>query len=179
MKAFPSYASSLVITVLLFIGCGPTGRFLQSSDYQKSDEIKKIWLTVVGSEHTTQCFNYLQRYLTDTLSRHGFAVDGSYYCCRDKSTDMSSVFKELVPDTLSDDHILTVVITKDVIGYGATSSRELVVTLYSVNDRKMEWNGKVTVSFDWFISDDNYRNVATKISAIIMKELMSKGIVST
>jgi len=70
-----------------------------------------------------------------------------------------------------------VAITKEVIGYGTTSSREVGLSLFNTQNRKTDWSGQAKVNFDWFISDGNYRNVAQKINDLIIKELKKKAII--
>jgi hypothetical protein len=171
---FSSLISALII--LVAVGCGPRGRFLQSSEYNKMDDLNKVYLAVVGSEKTNQCFRYLMNYLDDSLSQRGLIIERNFYCCRNEDTDMKQVMSELIPSDVSADHILAVVITRDVVGYGATSSRQLVVNLYNTKYRELNWSGKVNINFEWFISDKNYEDVAKKINQLIIDELTKKGI---
>jgi hypothetical protein len=47
--------------------------------------------------------------------------------------------------------------------------------LYGEHGSEQLWDGKLSTSFDWFISDDNYRAVANKMLKATLKELREKG----
>lgn len=172
--------TALIIYCLLaiaFSGCSPRGKFLRSSEYQKAQPVEKIYVTVIASKDTKACFDYLEDFLKDSLIKHGLSVDSKYYCCRDKKTDVKQVINDMIPPGTDADHILTVMITKDVVGYGTTSSREVAIDLLDTKTSIISWSGKLSVDFEWFISDEDYRNVASKINKLIINELVKKEII--
>jgi hypothetical protein len=163
--------------IIPFISCGPSGKVLSSEAYQGKGKVGDVYLAVIGGEETKQCFDYLENFLKDSLIARGLASESKYYCCRDKNTDVNAVLHEMVPSDLNRDHLLSVVIAKEVVGYGASSSREVLITLFNLRQNKMEWSGNVRVDFSWFISDKNYQQVAAKINKLILEELTKKEII--
>ncbi|PIB35916.1 hypothetical protein BFP72_11190 [Reichenbachiella sp. 5M10] len=160
----------------LMTSCGPRAHFKSSSSYQPTNNIEELYLIVVGDEKTKAAYGYLTDNLKDSLSSY-VSVDSKYHCCRDENTDMNVLFSSLRPSSPETDHVLTVVTTKVIVGYGTTSSRELGVALFDIRSQKMVWQGTISASFEWFISDENYRAVAKTLANKIMKELHEKNII--
>jgi hypothetical protein len=166
-----------LLSLITLVSCSPRGKFVLSADYQNAEPLGRVFVPVIGSKETNRCFDYLEDYLKDSLTGHGLSIESKFYCCRDKHTDIGQLVSEMMPTNLHADHILTVAVTKDVVGYGTTSSRELVIVLFDTKDMKMTWQGKMKIDFDWFVSDENYRTVAKKINDLIISELIKKAII--
>ena len=159
--------------------CTLKSKFSKSDDYQGSSRLSELHLVVVGDESTKKAMSYVNDFLTDSLAKKNIKLTKTYHCCRDKETDMSLLFPKLLPTDYRPEHVLAVVIAKTVVGYGATSSREIDIHLFNTSLQKRTWGGRVEVHMSWFVSDDDYRKVAKSLTKTIMAELKKKGIVST
>ncbi len=168
--------TKLLIALLVLTGCGPVAKFKNSTNYNEQVKPRNVYVFVVGDKDTKNCLNYYEGFLLDSLKSNHVDTDGTYYCCRDKNTKIGDVIRENLPKDNNYTHILTVVITKTVVGYGNTSSRELELNLFNTADQKKIWKGSLTVSMSWFISDDNYREVARKLNNSTIKEFKNQGI---
>lgn len=157
--------------------CVLNSKFIQSADYQTSSKVSDLHLAVLGDKDTKEAMDYLSKFLTDSLTKIGIHTTPIYHCCRDKDTDVNSLILEMLPTDYKPNHILTVVITKTIVGYGTTSSREVQLDLFNTSAQKRTWTGKVSVSMSWFRSDQDYRNVARILTKTIMAELRKKKIV--
>jgi hypothetical protein len=166
----------LLIPLLLLTSCGPVSKFKNSTSYTEQLKPRNIFVIVVADKDTKNCLNYYQGFLIDSLKRNHVETNGTYYCCRDKNTKISDVIRENLPMDNNFTHILAVVITKTIVGYGNTSSRELELDLFSTADQKKIWKGSLAVSMSWFISEDNYREVARKLNETTIKEFKNQGI---
>ncbi len=89
---------------------------------------------------------------------------------------MNSLFPELMPTDYRPTHVLSLVISKVVLGYGTTSSRDIQLDLFNTSMRKRTWTGTVKVDMSWFRSDQDHRNVAQNLTKTIMAELRKKRI---
>jgi hypothetical protein len=156
--------------------CVLNSKFTQSGDYQANTKISDLHLVVVGDKETKEAMDYLSQFLTDSLTKNNVKTTKIYHCCRDKDTDLNSLITKMVPTDYKPDYILTVVISKVIVGYGTTSSREIQLDLFNASFQKRTWTGKVTVNMSWFISDQDYRNVAGSLTKAIMRELKKKKI---
>lgn len=165
-----------LIVPFFFTSC-LTSEFLESSSFSAKEKVKDLYVIVVGDKTTNQCLEYYKSYTIDSLKAKSINVDGEYFCCRDKDTDMNQTISQLANKNRTSSNILTIVITKVVVGYGTTSSRELQLDLFDVANKKKVWSGKVRVDMSWFISDQNYRDVALKINKVTIQELTKKGII--
>jgi len=158
-------------------GCVLSSKFTQSGDYQANTKVSGLHLAVVGDKDTKEAMDYLGQFLTDSLTKKNIKTTKKYHCCRDKDTDLNSLIPKMLPTDYKPDHILTVVISKVIVGYGTTSSREVQLDLFNTSFQKRIWTGKVTVNMSWFVSDQDYRNVAGSLTKTIMTELKKKKIV--
>ena len=166
----------LWIFIIVLISACTHVHFMSSSLYQKKNDINNIYLIVIGDEKTRSAYNYVTENLEDSLKSY-VNIEAKYHCCRDGRTDMKELLSSLNPSSEYTDHVLTVVTTKVVIGYGTDSSRELEIYLFDSSIQKMVWYGEVLASMDFFVSDDHYRALAGKLSSKIMEELHLKGII--
>ena len=166
------------ITLLTFSlsSCVLNSEFTHSGDYQKNTELSDLHLIVVGDKNTTDAMNYLGEFLTDSLLKSNIKTTKLYHCCRDKDTDMNSLIPKLLPNDYKPNSILTVVISKVVVGAGTESSREVQLDLFDAGLQKRTWTGRVKVNMSWFVSDKNYRDVARTLTSSIMEELKKKKI---
>ncbi|MGN6196738.1 MAG: hypothetical protein ACTHOB_17495 [Ginsengibacter sp.] len=67
-------------------------------------------------------------------------------------------------------------VSKNIKGYGAPSTRELQLDLFDGPTKQKSWDGKLSDTFSWFVSDDDYRKVATKFTVATLRELRSRNI---
>jgi len=88
-----------------FFSCSPRGKFFQSSGYESTQQVEKLYLAVIGSDETNECFDYLEDYLKDSLTSHGVTVESKYYCCRGKNTDVTQVGNDMIPAGPTASHI--------------------------------------------------------------------------
>ena len=89
---------------------------------------------------------------------------------------MVDIINSSLPSTKYYENILIIVVSKTIIGHGTSSTRELQLDLFDDTTKKKTWDGKLSDTFSWFVSDDNYRKVATKFTMATLKELRSKSI---
>ena len=160
----------------LLTGC-LTAKFNKSGDYTGTEKPKSLYVIVAGDEQTEACLNYYKEDMIDSINHHHITATGEYECCVNEKTNLNDYMNNLLTKAQDHPYILTAVITKVIIGYGTSSSRTLQLNLFDIQQRKSVWSGKLTTDFSWFINDQNYRNVAQKISATTIKELKLKGII--
>ena len=176
METFKRYVP--ILFVALFYGCGgfQTATFTKSADYSGGDKPKSVYLIVVSDKNTNTALHYYKLDLVDSLKKYGIDANGSFYCCRDEKTDMSKVIQQNLPVEKNYQTLLIIAITKTVVGHGTSSAREFELTLFDNDEQKKTWSGSLKSTFDWFISDDNYRAVASKLTVSTLMELKKKGI---
>lgn len=158
-------------------GCILNSKFSRSEDYQENTKVSDLHLIVIGDKETKEAMSYLNQFLKDSLIKNNIKTTETYYCCRDKDTNMNSLIPKLLPPNYKPEHILAAGISKVTVGYGTTSSRDIQLDLVNTTSQKRTWAGKVTVNMSWFRSDRDYRNVARSLTKTIMKELKKKKIV--
>jgi len=156
-------------------GCGyQTATFTKSADYSGSGKLKNVYLIVVSDKNTNSAMNYYKQQLVDSLKSYGADANGTFYCCRNEKTDIAEVLKQNLPEKYYE-HILVIAITKTVVGHGTSSAREFDLTLFDNEKQGKTWNGSLKSTFDWFVSDENYRAVANKLTTATLAELKKKG----
>lgn len=166
----------LILAVALG-GCNfQSAKFTTKTNYTGTERLKNVYVIVVSDKNTNNCMHYYQTFLVDSLKSYNINADGAFYCCRDKYSDMNAILNSELPQNKDYQNVLTVVITKTVVGAGTTSSRELQLDLLGEHGKEKLWNGKLSISFDWFISDENYRSVARKMLNATLKELKEESI---
>jgi hypothetical protein len=166
-----------IAVLLLLLSCGVQTKFEKSTTYTDTQSPSSLFLIVVGDADNAKCLDYYKQYLTDTLKAKKIKADGfSDYRVTKKNTDLTFV-NDLIEAHKDRPYILTAVVTKSIVGYGASSSRTLKLALINTDDRKVTWSGQLTANFSWYISDADYRNVARQLCLQTITELQSKGIV--
>ena len=166
---------SLFLMVALS-GCAfQSAKFLTKTEYRGTEKLKSVFVIVVSDKNTKDCMRYYQTFLVDSLKSYNINAEGAFYCCRDKNSDVNAIINSLLPTNKNFQNILTVVITKTIVGRGASSTRELQLDLFGVGGSERLWDGKLSTTFDWFISDENYIAVANKVTKTTLKELKEKG----
>lgn len=171
---------SFILFALLAFGlnsCVLSSGFLQSSNYLEARKVTDLHLAVIGDKDTKEAMNYVSQFLADSLIRNKIKTSKTYSCCRDKDTDMNAFISNMLPADHKPDNILTVAVSKVIVGYGTTSSREFQVDLFNTTSQSHTWNGSVSVNMSWFVSDQNYRDFAKTLTMAIMAELRKKKIV--
>lgn len=170
--------SVIMLLMATLSGCNlQNAKFLTKNNYSGAGKLKNLYVIVVSDENTKDCMRYYQNFLTDSLKSYNVATEGTYHCCVDKKTNLNDVIYPLLPKNSTYEYALVVVVTKTVVGYGATSTRELQLDLIGQNEKEKLWSGKLSINFDWFISDENYRVVAKKMNTATVKELKAKEII--
>lgn len=166
-----------IAVLFLLFSCGVQTKFEKSTTYADTQSPSSLFILVVGDADNSKCLDYYKQYLTDTLKAKNIKADGyGDYRVTKKNKDLSFV-NDLIEAHKDQPYILTAVITKTVVGYGASSSRTLKLALINTEERKVTWSGELIADFSWFVSDADYRNVARKLSLQTITELQSKGIV--
>jgi hypothetical protein len=136
-------AALACLAFIIFWACGPTAKVTSTKEYKDSIAIKSVHVIVVSDQETSACMNYYQRFFVDSLNRDGVKAEGTFYCCRDRKTDIKAMMDSLARGNLDFQTLLAIVMTKVVTGYGATSSRELQLVLYDVGGgRPAVWYSK-------------------------------------
>lgn len=158
-------------------GCTLNSKFSQSGNYLEARAVSNLHLVVVGDKDTGEAMRYVGQFLADSLAKRNIKTSNAYHCCRDQNTDMNALIPGLLPTDHRPDNVLTVAVSKVVVGYGATSSRECQLDLFNTASHAHTWNGTVAVNMSWFVSDQDYRNFATTLVKTIMIELRKKKIV--
>jgi hypothetical protein len=149
---------------IFFWACGPTAKVTSQKEYKDSIAIKSVHVIVVSDKETSACMSYYQRFFVDSLNKDGVRAEGTFYCCRERKTDMKALMDSLARVNPDFQNLLAIVMTKVVNGYGATSSRELELELYDVEKQEITWKGKLSADFSWFVNDENYQTVAHKMT---------------
>jgi hypothetical protein len=165
------------LAVILFWACGPTAKLTTQKEYKDSVAIKSVHVIVVSDQETSACMSYYQRFFVDSLNKDGVKAEGTFFCCRNKKTDIKAVLDSLARENLNFQTLLAVVMTKVVTGYGATSSRELQLVLYDVEKQEVTWKGKLSADFSWFTNDQNYQAVAHKMTNSTLATLKYQEII--
>jgi hypothetical protein len=170
--------ASAILACIFFAACGPTAKVTSQHVYKDSLAIKSARVIVITDKETRDCMNYYQSFFVDSLKTYGVAAEGTLYCCRDKKTDLTALLDSLSPGNSDSHNILAVVMSKVVTGYGTSSARELQLVLLNVDKHEVTWKGKLSANFSWFISDDNYRAVARKMTNSTLDELKKEQIIA-
>ena len=165
------------LAFIIFRACGPTAKVTSTKEYKDSIAIKSVHVIVISDQETSACMSYYQRFFVDSLNKDGVRAEGTFYCCRDRKTDIKALMDSLVRGNLDNQTVLAVVMTKVVTGYGATSSRELQLVLFDVEKQEVTWKGKLSADFSWFVSDENYQTVAHKMTNSTLKTLKYQEII--
>jgi hypothetical protein len=165
------------LAFIFFCACGPTAKVTTQKEYKDSVAIKSVHVIVVSDKETSACMSYYQRFFVDSLNRDGVKAEGTFYCCRDRKTDIKALLDSLGRGNLDFQTLLAVVMTKVVTGYGATSSRELQLVLYDVEKQEVTWKGKLSADFSWFVNDENYQTVAHKMTNSTLATLKYQEII--
>ncbi len=139
--------------------------------------LDRVFVIVISDNDTESALKYYKQFLVDSLQHNNIAAEAVFKCCVDKKSDLKEEVVALLPDAAKHRKVLSVVINKAIIGYGTTSTRELQLNLLEFDKKEMSWSGKLTCSFDWFISDANYRAVANKMVKATLKELRKQHII--
>jgi hypothetical protein len=160
-----------------FSACGPTAKITSTKEYKDSVAIKSVHVIVVSDQETSACMSYYQRFFVDSLNKDGVRAEGTFYCCRDRKTDMKALMDSLARENPNFQNTLAVVMTRVVTGYGATSSRELQLVLYDVEKQEVTWKGKLSADFSWFVNDQNYQTVAHKMTNSTLATLKYQEII--
>ncbi|MCI1187229.1 hypothetical protein MON38_07330 [Hymenobacter sp. DH14] len=171
---------SFILLGILAFGlnsCVLNSKFSQSSNYQEAQKVSDLHLVVIGDKDTKEAMNYVSQFLADSLIKNKINTSKAYNCCRDKDTDMNAFILNMLPTDHKPDNVLTVAVSKVVVGYGTTSSREFQLDLFNTASQSHTWNGRVLVNMSWFVSDQNYRDFAKTLTKAIMIELRKKRIV--
>jgi hypothetical protein len=165
------------LAFIFFWACGPTAKVTSQKEYKDSIAIKSVHVIVVSDIETSACMGYYQRFFVDSLNKAGVRAEGTFYCCREKKTDMKALMDSLARGNPDFQNLLAVVMTKVVTGYGATSSRELELVLYDVEKQEVTWKGKLSADFSWFVNDANYQTVAHKMTNSTLATLKYQEII--
>jgi hypothetical protein len=165
------------IALIFADACGPTAKVTTDKDYADSVAIKSVFVIVVTDAATKDCMNYYQHYLVDSLKSYGINAQGTFFCCRDKKTDIQAIMDSIAPGTGSYQNILGIVMSKVVTGYGTSSERELQLMLFNEEKHMVTWKGKLSANFSWFISDANYQAVAHKMTKTTLESLRYQQII--
>ena len=171
---------SFILFVLLAFGlnsCVLNSKFSQSSNYLDAQKVSDLHLVVIGDKDTKEAMNYVSQFLADSLIKNKIKTSKVYSCCRDKDTDMNAFISNMLPTDHKPDNVLTVAVSKVIIGYGTTSSREFQLDMFNTTSQSHTWNGRVSVNMSWFVSDQNYKDFAKALTKTIMIELRKKKIV--
>lgn len=153
-----------------------SAEFLTKTAYTGKQKLKNVFVVVVSDKDTKDCMQYYENFLIDSLKKSDIDAEGTFYCCRNKNSDMVDIINSSLPSTKYYENILIIVVSKTIIGHGTSSTRELQLDLFDDTTKKKTWDGKLSDTFSWFVSDDNYRKVATKFTMATLKELRSKSI---
>lgn len=175
MKNIPALAC---LAIILFSACGPTAKVTSEKEYKDTIGIKSVFVVVVTDAATRDCMNYYQNFFVDSLKSYGLNAAGTFYCCRDKKTDIKALMDSLAPAASGYQTILGIVMAKVVTGYGASSQRGLELQLFDFGKQEVTWKGKLRADFSWFISDENYRSVAHKMVNSTLDALKYQEIVT-
>jgi hypothetical protein len=168
---------ALLFLIVNLSGCAyQSAKFITKTDYRGTEKLKSVFVIMASDKNTQDCMRYYQSFLIDSLKSYNINAEGTFYCCLDKKSDINAIMNSLLAKNKNFQNILTIVLTKTVVGHGASSSRELQIDLFQMGGQGRLWNGKLSTTFDWFISDENYRAVANKVTQTTLMELKEKGI---
>ena len=170
------YLCYLIISSVFFLSsCGPTVR-ISTTRLEAREKMNPVHVIVMGDYETDNAMNYVKQLLTDSLKNNSIEVTSTYTCCRNKATDVNKRIEALLPDP-APRYVLAAVITKVVIGYGTTSSRELVIDLWDSENKKSIWHAKLHIDVAWFRSEKSYHKFAKKVNDEIVAEMKRRKIV--
>jgi len=173
------YTFTIIVLLLAFClsGCRLHSKFSKSDSFSESEKVSDLYVIVVGDKDTKAAMNYLNDFLTDSLKKSNISVGKVFYCCRDEKTDLNTLIPTLLPNNKRPNHVLTIVITRVVVGYGAISKREMQLDLFNTTSQKRTWTGNLELEVAWFRSDIHFKKAAVELTQSIIAELKKKGIV--
>jgi hypothetical protein len=165
-----------VLLLCLVSGCITT-KFNSSNLYTEGDKVAKVHVIVFGNAETNTCMDYYRSYIVNGLRSHNIEANGFYQCCVNIDFNINDHANAILKEYRAYDNVLVAVVTKTVVGYGTTSSRTIQLKLVNLPQNKVTWSGTIATDFQFFISNQNYKKVAEKLSETTLAELTAKGII--
>lgn len=166
-----------ILACILFAAC-TTSKVTSQREYKDSVLIKSVHVIVISDKSTRDCMNYYQNFFVDSLKGYGVSATGTFYCCREQKTDVIKLLDSLSSANQDAQNFLAVIMSHVVTGYGTSSARELQLVLLNTEKHDVTWKGKLSADFSFFVSDENYRTVAHKMTTATLNELKYEQIIA-
>ena len=167
----------LVLLSFLLASCNfKSEKFITTNKYTGNAKLKNVYVIVADDKDTKEWLTHYKNAFIDSLKAYQVNVEGISYCCSDKKATMRDVMNTSIASSPQFENVLTIAITKTNAGNRSSVTRQLQINLYNVSKGKKIWNGTVATTFDWYISGEQLKDVAQKLTNTTLHEMKSKDI---
>ena len=171
-KLFP-----LVLLSFLLGSCNfKSEKFITANKYTGDAKLKNVYVIVADDKDTKEWLNRYKNAFIDSLKTYHVNVEVMSYCCSDKKAAMKDVMKAWLASSPQFENVLTIAITKTNAGNRSSITREMQINLYNLSKGKKIWNGTVAITFDWYISGAQLKDVAQKLTNTTLDKMKGKDI---
>jgi len=177
LKFYMKKLSALVLLSFLLGSCNfKSEKFITANKYTGNAKLKNVYVIVADDTDTKEWLNSYKNAFIDSLKTYHVNVEGMSYCCSDKKAAMKDVMKASLASSPQFENVLTIAITKTNAGNRSSITREMQINLYNLIKGKKIWNGTVVITFDWYISGAQLKDVAQKLTNTTLDKMKGKDI---
>lgn len=177
LKFYMKKLSALVLLSFLLGSCNfKSEKFITANKYTGDAKLKNVYVIVADDKDTKEWLNRYKNAFIDSLKTYHVNVEGMSYCYSDKKAAMKDVMKAWLTSSPQFENVLTIAITKINTGNRSSITREMQINLYNLSKGKKIWNGTVAITFDWYISGAQLKDVAQKLTNTTLDKMKGKDI---
>ncbi len=148
---------------------------ITTKKYTGNAKLKSVYVIVADDKDTREWLTIYKNAFIDSLKSNHLEVEGISYSSGNKKAEIKDIISSH-PSASKFQNVLYIAVAKTTAGYGTKITRHLHIDLFDVNNGKKIWNGTLTSTNDWYISAEEYKAIAQKLTHSTLVELKNNTI---